>query len=599
VIKSMDGISPEAQLHLLQVVGGLAAAATPGEADSADKNNPSPVASATTSMPAQRPALPGASGDAGSGCFLADAAAPAAAPAPAGGEELPDTAFAFVSQDRPLTPPGILTPVGGGLGLAGAPSLVTYKTKALAAAAGLVRCGPVGRSLRLAGAMCRSSSGSLADTLLSEAARAQSGLLTAALPRCDSLPELMAGATTCDLTDLPSLDFGFSIGLGTMELPSLTMLFDQQQAPAAPAAAPQQQQQQQGQAAAAAALAAAEEDAAPAWAAGPRVLGRPASFSAHSVTALFASSQPPLRPHMALAGGEIADGTASPHPALRPPQLLAPPSEMIVLSDATPNPAAPAAPAAGLGGAQHVSAFAGRALPAAPPPAGGWGGQPPPAAFEPAGAQPYYGRAAALPMMMERQDTFDVLLRQVDAELTAEAELRQYAALEFDTMELDAKLPPAAASAGPSATSFTSLGGMPAPSGGSAAGLAAQGWQQPKRRSVFEVSTLAPGGGLMGDPASCYGWPASSGGSLSGSGAPALSGPSPFCMSTGGAAVPLPRAEPSVTAPAGFGLPGAAAAPRAAPRRAARGGRGAGAAARGGAAGGGGAATGNGVEVAR
>jgi hypothetical protein len=72
-------------------------------------------------------------------------------------------------------------------------SQATYKTRELAAAAGAVRHGPAGANLRLAGTICRSSSGSLVDALLSEAARVECGLLTAGLPRSDSLPDMVCG----------------------------------------------------------------------------------------------------------------------------------------------------------------------------------------------------------------------------------------------------------------------------------------------------------------------------------------------------------------------------------------------------------------------
>lgn len=68
---------------------------------------------------------------------------------------------------------------------------VTYRARALAAAVGAVRPGPAGSTLRLAGAICRSSSGSLVDALLTEAARAENGLLTAGMARSDSLPDML------------------------------------------------------------------------------------------------------------------------------------------------------------------------------------------------------------------------------------------------------------------------------------------------------------------------------------------------------------------------------------------------------------------------
>lgn len=73
----------------------------------------------------------------------------------------------------------------------GGRSAVTNRSRVLAAELGVVRPGPAGSSLRLAGTICRSNSGTLVDSLLSEAARADAGLLTAGLPRSDSLPEAL------------------------------------------------------------------------------------------------------------------------------------------------------------------------------------------------------------------------------------------------------------------------------------------------------------------------------------------------------------------------------------------------------------------------
>jgi hypothetical protein len=128
------------------------------------------------------------------------------------GNASPMTAFASVSQadhfnddvlPLDLDPPGpasnmtfLRSSIREGfsmqLSLKPSRSLCTYKTKALATAAAATRLGPAASTLRLAGTLGRSSSGSLADALLSEMARAESGLLTAALPRSDSLPHKMA-----------------------------------------------------------------------------------------------------------------------------------------------------------------------------------------------------------------------------------------------------------------------------------------------------------------------------------------------------------------------------------------------------------------------
>lgn len=84
-----------------------------------------------------------------------------------------------------LTAPMLSLQVSGGK------SAVTNRTRVLAAELGVVRAGGAGSTLRYAGTICRSNSGTLVDSLLSEAARAEAGLMTAGLPRSDSLPDVL------------------------------------------------------------------------------------------------------------------------------------------------------------------------------------------------------------------------------------------------------------------------------------------------------------------------------------------------------------------------------------------------------------------------
>lgn len=196
------------------------------------------------------------------------------------------------------------------------------------------------------------------------------------------------------------------------------------------------------------------------------MLGRPPSFSANSAAVLYAAgAQLPSRPQMfggvqqpdsaaAAPSGNSSEaiafssgGPSVTHSALRPPTLLN--FRQMMMQSSEPAPAAPAAAAA-----------PGR----------------PPSAFE-GFSLPSFSK-----VVMERQDTFDVLLRQVDQELCAEAELKQYAALQYDT--IDVQLPTSSA-AGAGAPTYVSPFGGAAVVEPAVAGV--------KRRSVFDGrSVLLP-----------------------------------------------------------------------------------------------------------
>lgn len=397
-------------------------------------------------------ALPHASGDAGSGSSvfaLASCAAPSAVPAgspvaAAAGDMGPFAALGQAHRTLSAAPSSDLQHTA---------SLVTHKTRALAAAAGSLRTGAVGSGLRLAALMCRSNSGGLADALMAEQVRAESGLLTAGVARSDSVPEMGAAPSVADLAELVSLrDLDFLAGMPSAAgLPSLSMLFGerpdfsaaqdqpQQQPPAAaPAAAPATDAMWEEAAAAA---------AAPAWVGGgagssSRVMARPPSFNANSAAALFGGAgngstvssalQLPARPSSLFGLPLQATGLAA--APLQPPSLVDY-SQLLALSTSRDNA---------------------------------------PAGFDGLAA------AARLPLLLDRQDTFEVLMRQVDQELMAEAGIRQYAALEIDTMDVPLAAAAAAAAAPPSGALFSSTG----------MGAAATEVQAPaatrKRRSVFE-----------------------------------------------------------------------------------------------------------------
>jgi hypothetical protein len=222
-IGGMQGMTPEAQAALMQMVAGMGSVDQQQQQQqcSSPIRSSSAVSSGNVLQQGQQ-RLPAAPAVAGLGA--------AAAPPTAAGDstqELADSltdvdgllsssaaasAFAALSETRhlpasPLPPlqtlqqqqedsdtaqlgslKGNLSVLPGSL-----KSQMTYKTRELAAAAGAVRQGPAGANLRLAGTICRSSSGSLVDALLSEAARVEGGLLNAGLPRSDSLPDMMCG----------------------------------------------------------------------------------------------------------------------------------------------------------------------------------------------------------------------------------------------------------------------------------------------------------------------------------------------------------------------------------------------------------------------
>jgi hypothetical protein len=227
-IGGMQGMTPEAQAALMHMVAGMGSVDQQQQQQQQQCSSPIRSSSAVSSgnvLQQGQQGLPAAPAAAGLG-----AAAGAAAPQTAAGDstqELADSltdvdgllsssaaasAFAALSETRhlpasPLPPlqtlqqqqedsdtaqlgslKGNLSVLPGSL-----KSQMTYKTRELAAAAGAVRQGPAGANLRLAGTICRSSSGSLVDALLSEAARVEGGLLNACLPRSDSLPDMMCG----------------------------------------------------------------------------------------------------------------------------------------------------------------------------------------------------------------------------------------------------------------------------------------------------------------------------------------------------------------------------------------------------------------------
>jgi len=325
-------------------------------------------------------------------------------------------------------------------------SLVTYKTRALAAAAGSLRTGAVGSGLRFAAFMARSNSGGLADTLMSEHARAASGLLTGGLGRCDSLPELsLLAPSTGDLADLVSMrDLDFLAGMPSAAgLPSLSMLFGERPdfGTTAPAAGVQQDQQDPLPAAAVtdSVLQAAGADApcsdAPVWL-GSRILGRPASFTANGAAALFSAGNLPLsRPSFCgLPPKEQVAAPAAPaisqSVGLRPPSLV---DYSQMLMPAAPA-AEPAAPDAAVPPPEAVAAGLG---------AGGFEGF----SLASFGRGPH-SFTALQALQMDRQDTFELLMRQVDQELVAAAEIKQYAALELSTMDIPMPAPTAPAPAG-------------------------------------------------------------------------------------------------------------------------------------------------------
>lgn len=391
-----------------------------GNTDRGQKSHTS--SPAVSSLSDHRPSdvhLVAAAGDAGSGCLATGVeAATATGPQQAGSADVmpppPDqevNPFACPENQRLSGAPSGCLHVSCPDSLKPTASLVTFKTKALAAAAGSVRSGAVGSSLRMASIMYRSSSGGLADTLLSEQARAESGLLTAGLGRSDSLPELSLLPSALELSELISLRELDQLAGISSGLPSLSLLFGDPHADAQPAAH-----------AAPAAAPFMDDMCVPLEMTSSKMLGRPSSFTANSAAALFAGSAAMVRPHLPVQhpAPEVPP-SSSQHPALRPPAMVDY-SPMVRLEQAAQGFQAPAAPA----GPSALPGYPG--LGAAPTSAAG-GAEP---AFE-GFSFPSLGR---MPPLMDRQDTFDVLIKQVDQELAAEAQIQQYAALEFDTMDI-------------------------------------------------------------------------------------------------------------------------------------------------------------------
>jgi hypothetical protein len=225
-IGGMQGMTPEAQAALMQMVAGMGSVDHHHQQQSSSPIRSSSAVSSGNVLQQGEQGVPAAAAPAVAGLGAAAAAAPLTA-AGDSTQELADSltdvdgllsssaaasAFAALSETRhlpasPLPPlqtlqqqqedsdtaqlgslKGNLSVLPGSL-----KSQMTYKTRELAAAAGAVRQGPAGANLRLAGTICRSSSGSLVDALLSEAARVEGGLLNAGLPRSDSLPDMMCG----------------------------------------------------------------------------------------------------------------------------------------------------------------------------------------------------------------------------------------------------------------------------------------------------------------------------------------------------------------------------------------------------------------------
>jgi hypothetical protein len=231
-IGGMQGMTPEAQAALMQMVAGMGTVdqqQQQQQSGSPIKSSSAASSGALLKLNQQGASAAPAAAPAAAGLLAAAAAAAAATPPVVDDstQELADSltdadgllssaaaasAFAALSETRhlPASPlpalqtlqqqqedsdtaqlgslKGHLTLLPGSLR-----SQTTYKTRELAAAAGAVRPGPAGANLRLAGTICRSSSGSLVDALLNEAARVECGLLTAGLPRSDSLPDMVCG----------------------------------------------------------------------------------------------------------------------------------------------------------------------------------------------------------------------------------------------------------------------------------------------------------------------------------------------------------------------------------------------------------------------
>jgi hypothetical protein len=221
---------------------------------------------------------------------------------------------------------------------------------------------------------------------------------------------------------------------------------------------------------------------APVWL-GSRILGRPASFTANGAAALFSAGNLPLsRPSFCgLPPKEQVAAPAAPAVSqsvgLRPPSLV---DYSQMLMPAAPA-AAPAAPEAAVPPPEAVAAGLG---------AGGFEGF----SLASFGRGPH-SFTALQALQMDRQDTFELLMRQVDQELVAAAEIKQYAALELSTMDIPMPAPaPAAEAAAADASAYASMAQLAAAElAAAAAAVAANGSaaeRQAKRRSVFEGQTV-------------------------------------------------------------------------------------------------------------
>jgi hypothetical protein len=407
-----------------------------------------------------------ASGDAGSGTF---AAKQAQAGDPLAGKHAPSSQqpagvgpfSALELQQRLDSAPS------GCMRLPSSGALLTQRTRALAAAAGSLRTGAVGSNLRLAALMYRSNSGGLADTLLSEQARAESGLLLAGLPRSDSLPELNMPLSAAELAELATMkDLDLFASMPSAGLPSLSMLFNEP--PDLSAAAHAGHQHDLAMAPASRSLlhdadTALRHAPASAWALG-RMMMRPKSFTALTAPPMFGGSHAPAAaPHMGGLPPQTSGPTAGYPSALQPPTLVDYSCMVVPKEPAVGGPGQLAGPHAAAAGEED--GFPGLSLPS---------------------------HSRLQPLLFERQDTFELLMRQVGQEMVHEAQVQQYAALELDTM--DVPTAPLAAAA-PSAVDTAvlepafmqpSVAEAAVPAVLAAAAAAAAG-PSSKRRSVFEL----------------------------------------------------------------------------------------------------------------
>jgi hypothetical protein len=311
--------------------------------------------------------------------------------------------------------------------------------------------------------MYRSNSGGLADTLLSEQARAESGLLMAGLPRSDSLPELNMPLSAAELVELASLkDLDLFASMPSAGLPTLSMLFNE---PTDIPAAAHACQHDPASSMLHDDPAALRHAPASAWTLG-RMMMRPSSFTALTAPAMFGgSSAPAAARHM---GGlpPQTSGPAAGYPSALQPPTLVDYSCMVIAKE-------PAVAVAGQLDGPPAAAAAVEGFP-------GLG-------------QPSHSRLQ--PLLCERQDTFELLMRQMGQEMVHEAQVQQYEALELDTMDVPtgplAALPAAATSAVEAAALEPAFlqpsvaeAAVPAVLAAAAAAAAGPGT---KRRSVFEL----------------------------------------------------------------------------------------------------------------